>query len=141
MKSDEQEIRQLVATWMTATKAGDIDAVLKLMTEDVVFLVAGQPPMIGKAAFAAAAKGQAGQGSPQFDGTSEIQEIRILGDWAFMWTRLTVVVTPPGGGPSMTRAGHTLTILRKLEDKWRLARDANMLASVSSAENPERSSR
>jgi uncharacterized protein (TIGR02246 family) len=57
MKSDEREIRQLVATWMTATKAGDIDAVLKLMTEDVVFLVAGQPPMIGKAAFAAAAKG------------------------------------------------------------------------------------
>lgn len=133
MKSDEQEIRQLVATWMTATKAGDIDAVLKLMTEDVVFLVAGQPPMIGKAAFAAAAKGQAGQGSPQFDRTSEIQEIRILGDWAFMWTRLTVVVTPPGGGPSMTRAGHTLTILRKLEDKWRLARDANMLVTVSNA--------
>ncbi len=133
MKSDEQEIRQLVATWMTATKAGDIDAVLKLMTEDVVFLVTGQPPMIGKAAFAAAANGQAGQGSPQFDGTSEIQEIRILGDWAFMWTRLTVVVTPPGGGASMTRAGHTLTILRKLEDKWRLARDANMLVTVSNA--------
>jgi ketosteroid isomerase-like protein len=30
MQSDEQEIRQLVATWMTATKAGDIDTVLSL---------------------------------------------------------------------------------------------------------------
>ena len=133
MTSDEQDIRQLVATWMAATKAGDIDAVLNLMTEDVVFLVTGQPPMMGKSAFAAAAKGQAGQGSPQFDGTSDIQEIRVIGDWAFMWTRLSVVVTPPGGGPSMTRAGHTLTILRKLEGKWLLARDANMLAPVSNA--------
>jgi ketosteroid isomerase-like protein len=36
------------------TKAGDIDTVLSLMAGDVVFLVAGQPPMIGKARFAAA---------------------------------------------------------------------------------------
>jgi hypothetical protein len=45
MQSDEQEIRQLVATWMEATKAGDADTVLSLMADDVVFLVAGQPPM------------------------------------------------------------------------------------------------
>jgi len=30
-----------------------------------------------------------------------------------MWTKLTAVVTPPGGAQSMTRAGHTLTILKK----------------------------
>lgn len=47
MHSDEREIRQLIATWMAATKAGDIETVLSLMAEDVVFLSAGQPPMIG----------------------------------------------------------------------------------------------
>jgi hypothetical protein len=31
----------------------------------------------------------------------------------------------------MTRSGHTLSILRKQEGKWLLARDANMLAPVS----------
>lgn len=50
--------------------------------------------------------------------------------WAFMWTRLTVVVTPPGSTRSMTRPGHTLTILKKHDEKWVLARDANMLAPV-----------
>jgi uncharacterized protein (TIGR02246 family) len=55
MDSDEQEIRRLVATWMAATKAGDIETVLGLMAEEAVFLVAGQAPMIGKASFAAAA--------------------------------------------------------------------------------------
>ena len=46
MQNDEQEIRQLVATWMAATKSGDVKAVLELMSDDVVFLVAGQPPML-----------------------------------------------------------------------------------------------
>ena len=53
-----------------------------------------------------------------------------MGDWAFMWTKLKVVVTPPDGAPSMTRAGHTLSILKKQGGKWVLARDANMLAPV-----------
>ena len=113
MQSDEQDIRQLVVTWMAATKAGDIETVLSLMAEDVVFLVPGQPPMIGRSAFAAAAQSQQSQGPVQFDGRSEIQEIKVLGEWAFMWTKLTVVVTRPGGAPSMTRAGHTLSILKK----------------------------
>ena len=134
MDSDEREIRQLVASWMAATKAGDIDSVLDLMAEEVVFLVTGQPPMIGKAAFAAAATAHAGAQAPSFDGTSEIQEIRVLGEWAYIWTRLTVVVTAPGGGSKMTRAGHTLSILRKEHGKWVLARDANMLAPVTSGD-------
>lgn len=131
MQNDEREIRQLVATWMTATKAGDIETVLSLMAEDVVFLLAGQPPMIGKSAFAAAAATQSDQEPPQYDGTSEIQEIKVLGEWAFMWTKLSVVVTPPGNAPSMARAGHTLSLLNKQNGKWVLARDANMLTPVS----------
>lgn len=131
MQDDEQQIRQLVSTWMTASKAGDVETVLSLMSDDVVFLVAGRPPM-RKADFAAASQAQAGQDAPQFEGTSEIQEIKILGDWAFMWTKLTVVVTPPGGVPPMTRAGHTLSILQKQNGKWLLARDANLLAPIPS---------
>lgn len=124
---DEQEIRDLISTWMAATRAGDVETVLSLMADDVVFLVPGQAVM-RKADFAAAARGLAGPDAPRFDGRSEIQEIQVVGDWAFMWTKLTVVVTPPGGGPSMTRAGHTLSVLKKKGGKWVLARDANLLA-------------
>ena len=134
MQSDEQEIRQLVSTWMAASKAGDVETVLSLMADDVIFLTPGQEVM-GKADFAAAARaqsGQGGEGAPQFDGKSEIQEIKVLGDWAFMWTKLTVIVTSPGDAQSMTRAGYTLSILKKQRGKWLLARDANMLAPVSS---------
>lgn len=130
MSSNEQEIRQLVATWIEATKAGDTDTVLGLMSDDVVFLLPGHPPMIGKAAFAATMQVPPGQSRPQFDGKSEIQEIQVLGEWAFMWTKLTVTFTPPGGAQPMTRAGHTLSVLKKQNGKWVLCRDANMLAPV-----------
>src|SRR5438046_3469174 len=108
---EKQKVREVIHTWLRATAEGDLEWVLSLMAEDVVFLLPGQPPMIGRAAFAAAAQAQSGQEPPQFEGTSEIQEIRVCGDWAYMWTRLTVVVTPPGGAQPITRAGHTLSIL------------------------------
>jgi uncharacterized protein (TIGR02246 family) len=131
MQSDEEQIRNLVSTWMAATKAGDVDKVLSLIADDAVFLVAGQPPML-RSDFAALAVAQAGENAPQFDGSSEIQEIKVLGDWAFMWASLTVVATQ-SNGERIVRAGHTLTLLKKKNGRWLLARDANMLAPVPQA--------
>jgi len=135
MSTDEHEIREVVTSWLEATKAGDVEGVLKLMADDVVFLAPGQPPM-RKADFAAAAS-QGRQGAPQIDGVSEIQEIKVLGDWAFLWTRLKVTVTPPNGAAPIVRAGHTLSILQKQDGKWLLARDANLLTVVGVGANPK----
>lgn len=130
MSSDEQQIRELVATWMSATKAGDIDTVLSLMTDDVVFLVAGQPPF-GKDQFAAAMKPAApGTPMPEIDGHSEIQEVQVSGHFAYLWSRLNVEMTLPDGRLTQ-RAGHTLSVFRKTAGRWQLARDANLLAPVS----------
>ncbi len=126
-QDDEEQIRALVSTWMAATKAGDAETVLDLTTDDVIFLVPGKAPM-GKSEFAAAAKAQAGHEAPRFEGTADIQEITVAGDWAFMLTKLTVVAIPADGSPSVERAGHTLTVLRKREGRWLLFRDANLLA-------------
>ena len=112
---------------MAATKSGDGATVLELMTDDVVFLVPGQAPF-GKAEFAAAMQAQAGA-RMQFDGHSEIREVQVSGDWAFAWAKLAVTATSPGQ-PPMARAGHTLSIFHKQDGKWRLARDANLLAPV-----------
>jgi len=44
MDADEKAIRDLVATWLSATKAGDTAMVLSLMSDDVVFMVPGKEP-------------------------------------------------------------------------------------------------
>jgi ketosteroid isomerase-like protein len=43
VKPDDQSIRDLVAPWHSATAAGDVNTILGLMAEEVVFLVAGKP--------------------------------------------------------------------------------------------------
>jgi uncharacterized protein (TIGR02246 family) len=125
--SDEQQIRDLVSTCMSATRAGDVDKVLSLMADDVVFLVTGQAPF-GKREFERAMRRPPGVSTPSIDGQSEIEEILVFGDWAWMRTRLTVVVTH--GGKTSKRAGHTLSVLKKSGGKWLLARDANLLSPV-----------
>ena len=127
MHDDEQEIQKLVATWLRASREGDIQTVLGLMAEDVVFLVPGHPPMRGRAAFAAS---QAGLCDVDIDGRSEIQEITVLGDWAYVWTTLTITVTPKSGGAPVRRSGPTLSIVQKQNGKWVIVRDANMLTVV-----------
>jgi uncharacterized protein (TIGR02246 family) len=129
MLNDEDQIRALVQAWQSATKEGDIDTVLGLMTDDVVFLVPGRPPM-HKAEFAALSQVPAGSPRPKFEGTSEIQELQVSGDLAYLWSKLSVTVTPPGASQSIERAGHTLTVLRRVAGKWLLARDANLLSPV-----------
>ena len=127
MTTDEKEIRELIATWMAATEAGDTEKLLGLMTDDVVFLVAGRPPM-RKTDFEKAAYAQTGNQAPTFEGTSEVQGVVVVGDRAFMWTKLKVVATSPNGAAPTIRAGHTLSVLRKEGGNWLLARDANLLA-------------
>lgn len=39
MSEDEKAIRALIERWMSATETGDLNTVLDLMTDDVVFLV------------------------------------------------------------------------------------------------------
>lgn len=129
MLSDEEQIRTLVQTWQSATRAGDVDTVLDLMTDDVVFLVPGRPPM-RKEEFAALSRIPAGSPRPKFEGMSEIQEIQVSGDMAYLWTKLSVTVTPLGASQPIERAGHTLTVLRRVGGKWLLARDANLLSPV-----------
>ncbi len=127
MSDDERAIRDLVATWMAASQAGDIATVLGLMAEDVLFIVQGREPF-GKEAFAAASQSMK---NVRFEGSHDIREIKVLGDWAYLRNYITLTMTPAGGEP-MRRAGHTLSILRKgFDGKWVLARDANLVTKVS----------
>ena len=125
MTEDERAIRHLVDKWMAASKAADTQTVLSLMADDVVFMVPGQKPF-GKEAFAAASQNMK---DVRFDARSDIQELKVLGDWAYLRNYIDMTVTPDGAAP-VHRSGYTLTILRKQPDgRWLLARDANLVTS------------
>jgi len=120
---DEQEIRELVKKWLAASAEGDLATMLNLLADDVIFMVPNQEPF-GKDVFA--------RNFQQMKGTklksdSNILEIRVIGDWAWMRSFLSVSFTDPKG-ESSTHAGYILTVLRKETDNhWVIARDANLL--------------
>jgi uncharacterized protein (TIGR02246 family) len=102
-------IRVLIEKWIEATQSGDIDTVLTLMTDDVIFTTPGRKPF-GKLDFAAL---------PTAKGVQirhRVEEISVHGDFA--WTRVYLEVDG--------REGHTLSVLRRqLDGRWLVARDAN----------------
>lgn len=124
---DREKIRELVATWQQASMAGDIARILPLMSEDVVFMVCGHPPMRGRDAFAQAFGAMK---DVRMEAHSEIQEIDVSGDLGYCWNHISITVTPPSGGAPMRRSGYALSVLRKQPDgNWVIIRDANLMAA------------
>ena len=124
MTEDERAIRGVVDSWMRASESGNLQTVLSLMTDDVVFMVPGREPF-GKQEFATAAELMKGT---RMQGVSEIRELQVLGDWAYLRNHIRLTMTSPAGAP-IRRSGYTLTIMRKGDDgRWRLARDANLVS-------------
>lgn len=127
MPQDEAAIRNLIATWIAASKSGDTKTVLGLMHDEVLFHVPGVKPF-GKSAFASASERMKGT---TFEGQSEVLDVEVCGQTAWCRTHLIVTTTPAGGAP-VRRSGYTLSILRKsAEGKWQLYRDANLLSAES----------
>jgi len=123
-QSDEQLIRDLVATWVAAIRDGDAQAFLGLLANGAVFLTPGRAPTT-KTDFAKAAEAKRGN-LPKVTAAREILEIEVLSDWAFMRTRLTETATSADGLSATSRRGHTLTVLRKENGIWKIARDADL---------------
>ena len=129
MDRDQQAIREVLALWHRATAAGDVNTVVNLMAEDVVFLVPGHPPMRGRGAFEQGLRALLAQ--HQIESTGEIQEVEVSGDLAYAWSMLTVRIVPLAGGNATIRTGNALSILRKQGDgSWVVVRDANLLSAA-----------
>ena len=132
INKDEQAIRAVIGRWMDATRQGDVAAILPLMTEDVVFLVPGQPPMTGRASFEQGMRAMAR--THRIVPDSVVEEVAVAGDMAYSRTRLEIRIEPLAGGVAVRRAGHTLSVFRRNDaGQWQLARDANLLAPVTDA--------
>jgi uncharacterized protein (TIGR02246 family) len=132
--SDEQEIRDLrdlrdlIDRWHRASAAGELEVVAGLMTDDVIFLTPGRPPM-DKAAFLQGAQGFAGK--MRLESRFEIQEVVVSGDLAICRTHIDLTTTVVASGERAHRAGHTLSVFRRDQGRWRLARDANLMVAGS----------
>ena len=125
MESDERAIREVHTTWIDAVNAGDLDRLLSLMTDDVVFVNPGLD-LAGRDEFPN--NFSAGHRQSQIRCTSELDEVVVAGDIGHTLARDSLSITPRSGGDTLEFAGHRLTIYRKQPDgRWLLARDIHTL--------------
>jgi uncharacterized protein (TIGR02246 family) len=130
MASDERAIREVHTTWIDAVNAGDLDRLLALMADDVVFLNPGQAPC-GRDGFPVGFS--AAHQQSRICCSSELEDVVIVGEVAYTRCRDSLSVTPRAGGESTELAGHRIAIYRKQPDgRWLVARDANTLSRVAS---------
>lgn len=124
-QSDEQAIRSVIAQWLKASMAGDYAALEPLMAPDVVFLTAGNEPF-GREQFREGFTHIVS--TMRFEGTSEVREIEVLGDAAYVWSYVSVRLLQTSDDVHAERKGHVMSLYKRdPSNGWVLWRDANLM--------------
>jgi uncharacterized protein (TIGR02246 family) len=130
MEAPDRAIREVHVTWIDAVNAGDLERLLSLMADDVVFLNPGRAPF-GRDGFPAGFL----QAHRRFSicCSSELAEVTVVGTLAYTVSRDSLSLTPRAGGAAEHLAGDRITIYRQQPDgRWLLARDAHTLSPLQS---------
>ena len=116
-----EAIEETFAGWREAVGAGDLNAVVALVTEDAEFWSPEQPPLVGRdavrGAFAAALERWS------WDQEFECRELIVAGRHAVVRGVEVNRLEPRGGGEPRIQRQRAFSILREGEDGvWRFAR-------------------
>jgi uncharacterized protein (TIGR02246 family) len=124
MPNDEHAIREVMARWRERAAQGDVQALLEMLADDVVFLTPGNAPF-GREQFAAGFRQFSSRATIETD--QDVKEVGVSGDLAYAVSHLRVTINPRDGGARMVNEGDVLSVFRREGGRWRLARDANLM--------------
>jgi len=119
--SDQENIHAVLKAYEQVLNASDVDGVLKLYTQDGVFMSPNNPSAVGIHQVEAAYTGafQAIDLNVEFD----IVEVEVIADdWAFARTNSTGTVTINATGDKFPEGNQELFVLQKIGGNWKIAR-------------------
>jgi uncharacterized protein (TIGR02246 family) len=125
-----QEIRRVATRWTAAVEADDIEALGRLMTEDIVIIHGNGRLVCGKIAM----MNDIARSLKDFSirQTVESEETIVAGEWAFDRAKAHTAITSRKGGNTKHYDSRTLTILRKQSGVgWRVARVIGVIIASS----------
>ena len=109
--------------YVEAINSNDLDTLMGMLTDDVVFMAAHAPPFVGKEALQPWLEGYLGAFKTHWD--KPVQEFVVNGEWAFERYSYTSTDTPVAGGEPIVDTGWGFVVYHLDADgKWRVARDA-----------------
>jgi len=119
--ADVEAVRQVALRWTNAVERGDVNALGRLMTEDIVVVHGNGRTLSGKEAVMADAAHSFK--SCRIDQRIEFDETIIAGDWAFDRARVQTRITPRDGSDARDFHSRTVTLLKRAASgDWVVAR-------------------
>lgn len=116
-----EPLHRTLDRWRAAIRAGDIDAIVGLVTADAEFWTHAQPPLHGRTAL----RRSFGPVLERWtlDQAFECRELIVAGDVAFVRGVEVNHLRPNAGGDAVVRRQRAFSVLRKGDDgEWRFAR-------------------
>ena len=120
--SDQENIRAVLKAYEQVLNASDVAGVLKLYTQDGVFMAQHNPSAVGIKAIEAAYEGAFK--AIDLDVTFDIVEIEVIADdWAFARTNSAGTTTINATGDKIAEGNQELFVLQKtINGEWKIAR-------------------
>jgi uncharacterized protein (TIGR02246 family) len=119
---DEAAIRALRKAFNESQQAGDAEGCAAFYADDAIIMVPGEPSVTGIDAIRRG--GAAYYGEYEWNTQEPIEELQVLGDWAFTRTTWSGVQTEKATGTAEKVAGKALHIYRRQPDgTWKIAID------------------
>ena len=117
---DREAIRRLGEEWGSAIESRDLDCILSLVTDDVVFMPHGSPSIVGKEALRETYRAFFERYSIQQ--TLAPEEIEIGGDWAFARGADLLTLVPLDGSVPIVIRARGVSIMKRENGVWKFAR-------------------
>lgn len=123
---DAEQIETVKAAWIAALKAGDVDLLMSLVTDDVVAMHPSGKTTQGKQEMAD--DFQRFFAKFRIDQTAICEECIVAGEWAFERSRVNTKLEPIAGGQASEVDSKVVVILRRTADgNWKVARTIAVL--------------
>ncbi len=121
---DIKAINALSQKDIAACMKNDVDTLCSLWTEDGVLLMPGAPPLVGRKAICALLQEQKAKspGSMTTDYTENWEEVRIIGEYAWQWGKMSQTQADPSGKQETTRVNAIRILRRERDGSWKVAR-------------------
>jgi uncharacterized protein (TIGR02246 family) len=118
-EADVAAIKNSMEKWEKATMAADVDGIMSLFTDTIIYMPPNVPALTGEQSvrdFSQEAHAKNSIDEAEF--TS--MEVKVIGDWAFDRGTYSEKITPKAGGESMQALGKYIAILEKQADgSWK----------------------
>ena len=109
--ADDGPIRAEGSLWAKYYKAGDLESLMTLYTDDVVVALHGQPALFGKAAVREYFSTRIGKADTEFELDYEV--VRVEGDTAWIVSKYWLVAVDRETGSEYRDAGRSMLVYRR----------------------------